>query len=54
MAGLDLLINALRAAAVAEILPRFRNLLPGQIDRKSHFADLVTVADTAAEAHVTA
>lgn len=54
MAGLDLLINALRAAAVAEILPRFRNLRPGQVDRKSHFADLVTVADTAAEAHVTA
>jgi fructose-1,6-bisphosphatase/inositol monophosphatase family enzyme len=52
MEGLDLLVNALRAAAGAEVMPRFRNLQPGQITRKSHFADLVTVADIAAEAHV--
>lgn len=54
MEGLDLLINVLREAARAEILPRFRRLGAGDIDRKSHFADLVTVADTAAEAHVIA
>lgn len=52
--GLDLLTNALRQAAATQILPRFRKLGADQIGRKSHFADLVTIADTAAEAHVTA
>lgn len=51
---LALLIDALRAAARAAVLPRFRALDADQITTKSHFADLVTVADTEAEAHVAA
>lgn len=48
------LITALRRAAAAEILPRFRRLAAGDVSAKTGFADLVTVADTAAEAHVAA
>ncbi|MDQ2091531.1 inositol monophosphatase family protein [Marimonas arenosa] len=44
------LIQAVRRAARAEILPRFRNLAAGQISQKSGPQDLVTEADTAAEA----
>ncbi|MEL7257289.1 MAG: inositol monophosphatase [Pseudomonadota bacterium] len=44
------LINLVRRAAKAEILPRFRNLGSGDIATKSHQHDLVTEADTAAEA----
>jgi fructose-1,6-bisphosphatase/inositol monophosphatase family enzyme len=54
MNGVDLLVSAMRAAAEEEILPRFRNLGAAEIGQKTHFADLVTVADTAAEAHVMA
>ena len=50
----DALIDAVRAVARAEILPRFRNLDPGEVDAKRAFDDLVTVADTAAEAALTA
>ena len=46
-------INILRRAARAEVLPRFRNLAPGDIDTKSGPLDLVTAADIAAEAMVT-
>lgn len=44
------LIQIVRRAARAEIMPRFRNLTSGQIATKSGPADLVTEADTAAEA----
>jgi len=43
----------LRAAARAEILPRFRNLGAGDIATKSDPHDLVTEADTAAEVRIT-
>ena len=48
------LIEAVRDAARTEILPRFRNLSADQIDTKSGPDDLVTVADRAAEARLTA
>ena len=43
------LINIVRRAAKAEILPLFRNLSAGQISTKSGPHDLVTEADTEAE-----
>ncbi len=43
------LIAAVRAAARAEIMPRFRRLAPGEVDTKTSASDLVTVADRAAE-----
>ncbi|UYV38974.1 inositol monophosphatase [Rhodobacteraceae bacterium D3-12] len=46
------LIQIVRRAARAEIMPRFRNLTSGQIATKSGPADLVTEADTAAEAQI--
>jgi fructose-1,6-bisphosphatase/inositol monophosphatase family enzyme len=51
IAQLDLL---LRAAARAEIMPRFRHLGAGDTRAKSGPLDLVTVADEAAEAMITA
>ena len=39
--------------AEAEIMPRFRRLDPGQIAAKSGPMDLVTEADTSAEAMIT-
>lgn len=51
---LDLLTEAMRQAARTAILPRFRRLEPGDIAEKSGFADLVTLADTEAEALVAA
>lgn len=50
----DAIVTAVREVAAAEILPRFRNLDPGQIDAKGAFDDLVTVADKAAEVALTA
>lgn len=54
--NVDALINpldaALRAAAAAEVTPRFRKLHDEDVGRKSRPDDLVTVADTAAEAHL--
>ena len=44
------LIQIVRRAARAEIMPRFRNLTAGQIAEKSGPQDLVTEADTGAEA----
>ena len=44
------LTQVLRAAARAEIMPRFRNLGEGGVRTKSGPLDLVTVADEAAEA----
>lgn len=48
------LIDAVRAAARAEILPRFRQLDPADIKAKTSSYDLVTLADTGAEAHIRA
>ncbi len=45
-------INIVRRAARAEIMPRFRNLGAGDIRTKSSPSDLVTEADTRAEAMI--
>jgi fructose-1,6-bisphosphatase/inositol monophosphatase family enzyme len=47
------LLNLVRRAARAEIMPRFRRLDAGDIDTKKDENDLVTQADTAAEAMIT-
>lgn len=47
------LINLVRRAARAEIMPRFRRLDAGDIDTKRDENDLVTAADTGAEAMIT-
>ena len=47
------IINLIRRAARAEIMPRFRRLDAGEIDSKKDENDLVTQADTAAEAMIT-
>ncbi len=44
----------LRDAARAEVMPRFRNLGPGGVRTKTDALDVVTEADTAAEAAITA
>ncbi|WP_322865432.1 inositol monophosphatase [Aquicoccus sp. G2-2] len=46
------LVQIVRRAANTEILPRFRNLTEGQISAKTGPQDLVTEADTAAEAMI--
>ena len=46
------IINIVRRAARAEILPRFRRLARGSVRTKSRPDDLVTEADTAAEAMI--
>lgn len=50
----DALIDAVRAAARAEIMPRFRRLAPGDISSKSGPTDLVTEADVAMETRLRA
>ena len=47
------LLNLVRRAARAEILPRVRQLDAGDIDTKADEMDLVTAADTGAEAMIT-
>lgn len=47
------IINIVRRAARAEIMPRFRRLSDGDIRTKSSADDLVTEADTRAEAMIT-
>ena len=47
------IINIVRRAAKAEIMPRFRNQSDGDIRTKSHANDLVTEVDTRAEAMIT-
>lgn len=47
------LLNLVRRAAKAEILPRFRALDPSDIVEKTSKLDLVTAADEAAEAMIT-
>lgn len=49
----QLIINIVRRAARAEILPRFRRLHTSDINTKTNADDLVTAADTAAEAMMT-
>lgn len=51
-AQISSLVNIIRRAARTEILPRFRNLTEGQVSTKSGPADLVTAADTGAEAMI--
>jgi fructose-1,6-bisphosphatase/inositol monophosphatase family enzyme len=46
---LDRLASILRDAAIAEVMPRFRNLGEGDIREKTSATDLVTEADEAAE-----
>ena len=48
------IVEIVRAAAQAEILPRFRRLGDGTVKEKTSDQDLVTVADTAAEAAIRA
>ncbi len=48
------IVSAVRAAARAVILPRFRQLGADEVAAKSSFEDLVTVADTEAEAMIRA
>ncbi|MFE2011886.1 inositol monophosphatase family protein [Streptomyces sp. NPDC059491] len=52
--GTDEVEEAVRKAAAAEITPRFRQLAAEDIVEKNGPHDLVTVADRAAEAHLTA
>lgn len=47
------IVNLVRRAARAEILPRFRTLSQGQIDQKSGPMDVVTDADREAEKMIT-
>jgi fructose-1,6-bisphosphatase/inositol monophosphatase family enzyme len=47
-------VQLLRTAARAEIMPRFRKLAPGAVRSKTGPNDLVTEADVAAEAMITA
>ena len=46
-------LNIVRRAAKAEIMPRFRSLSAADVATKSHPDDLVTAADLAAEAMIT-
>jgi fructose-1,6-bisphosphatase/inositol monophosphatase family enzyme len=46
-------LNIVRRAAEAEIMPRFRSLSAADISTKAHPEDLVTIADLAAEAMIT-
>ena len=50
----DLLLGAVRDAARRLVMPRFRALLPSDISTKSGPTDLVTLADTEAEADIAA
>lgn len=52
MAGIDMdgVARIIREVAAEEILPRWRNLAEGDVQKKSKAGDLVTVADHAAEA----
>lgn len=47
------LVQLVRAVARTEIMPRFRNLAPGDVQTKSGPLDLVTVADEQAESRLT-
>ena len=47
------IVNIIRRAAKAEIMPRFRSLAADDVRTKSHANDLVTEADTASEVMIT-
>lgn len=47
---MDRVLAAVRTAGKAAVLPRFRALAADEVSQKRDFADLVTVADTEAEA----
>lgn len=49
----DAIVEAVRDVAKVEIMPRFRALSPGDVETKTGPEDLVTIADTAAEAALT-
>ncbi|MES2434484.1 MAG: inositol monophosphatase [Pseudomonadota bacterium] len=49
---MEVVLQAMRAAGKAAVLPRFRALGAGEVSQKTDFADLVTVADTEAEAMI--
>lgn len=49
---MDQVLQAVRAAGRAAVLPRFRALGADEVSQKRDFADLVTVADTEAEAMI--
>ncbi|MDI3406980.1 inositol monophosphatase family protein [Streptomyces cavernicola] len=51
--GLTDVEEAVRKAAAAEVMPRFRQLAAHEIDEKEGPHDLVTVADRRAEEHLT-
>lgn len=53
-ADLAALADLLREAALAEIMPRFRNLAVGAVREKTGPLDLVTEADEAEERLITA
>ncbi|MEM9795948.1 MAG: inositol monophosphatase [Pseudomonadota bacterium] len=50
----DAIISAVQDVAAAEIMPRFRALDATEVEAKSAFDDLVTVADRASETALTA
>ena len=51
---MDKVLQAVRVAGKAAVVPRFRSLAAGEVAQKTDFADLVTVADTEAEAMICA
>ncbi|KQT86250.1 inositol monophosphatase family protein [Aurantimonas sp. Leaf443] len=51
---IERLADILREAALAEIMPRFRNLAEGDIRQKTSATDLVTEGDEMAERHIKA
>ena len=53
-ADVQTVVEILREAARVEIMPRFRGLVPKRAREKSSRQDLVTDADEAAEAAITA
>ena len=54
MVEIDLVARIIREVAAAEILPRWRNLGSGDVVAKTGPNDIVTVADRAAEEHLSA
>lgn len=52
MAHLAIILAAVRAAGKTAVLPRFRALEHDEVQQKRDFADLVTIADTEAEAMI--
>src|ERR1700712_5868222 len=53
-ADIAFLVDQVKEAGEVEIMPRFRNLAPGDIAEKASAIDLVTEADLGAEKRITA